>query len=53
LYDTELFRFPVAIHPSQFFFAVAAMLVFITAAQVIVSVLIRRLPWLDVLKVKE
>ena len=53
LYDTELFRFPVAIYPSQFFMTVGLMIVFIGSAQAIVSVLIRRLPWLDVLKVKE
>jgi hypothetical protein len=29
------------------------MIVFIGAAQVIVSILIRHLPWLEVLKVKE
>jgi len=53
LYDTELFRFPVAIYPSHFFITVGLMVLIIGAAQTIVSLLIRRLPWLDVLKVKE
>jgi putative ABC transport system permease protein len=53
LYDTELYRFPVVICPSHFINTVVMMIVFIGAAQVIVSILIRHLPWLEVLKVKE
>ncbi|MBM4085355.1 MAG: ABC transporter permease [Planctomycetes bacterium] len=52
-YNTELFRFPVVIYPSHFLVTAALMLAFISAAQVIIGLLIRRLPWLDVLKVKE
>ncbi len=53
LYDTELYRFPVAIYPSHFLVTIGLMILFVGSAQLIVSVLIRRLPWLDVLKVRE
>jgi hypothetical protein len=43
----------VAIYAWHFLITVALMVGFISAAQVIVSVLIRQLPWLDVLKVRE
>ena len=52
-YDTELYRFPVAIDPSQLVLGAALMAAFIGAAQLIIYRLIHRLPWLDVMKVKE
>ncbi|MBI3926456.1 MAG: FtsX-like permease family protein [Armatimonadetes bacterium] len=52
-YDTELFRFPVLIEMSALGSAVAAMAVFIGLAQAVVAQMVRRLPWLEVFKVRE
>ena len=52
-YDTELYRFPVVIHPSRLVVTVVVMIVFIAAAHWIVGRMIRRLPWLEVLSIKE
>ncbi len=53
LYDTELYRFPVILYPSCFILSVIAMLLFAAMAQAIIYAAIRRLPWLDVMKIKE
>jgi len=52
-YNTELYRFPVVIYPSRLAVTAVLMFVFISSAQAAVYWLIRRLPWLDVLKIKE
>ena len=52
-YDTELYRFPAIILPSQVVLTVLVMFIFVTAAQWIVYRMIRALPWLEVLSVKE
>ena len=52
-YDTELYRFPVVIYASRLFYTVVMMLAFITVAQWIVHRMIRALPWLEVLSIKE
>jgi len=52
-YDTELYRFPAIIYPSRLLISAALMFVFVGAAQLLIHRMIRRLPWLDVLKVKE
>jgi len=52
-YDTELYRFPVVIHPWRLAVSAAWMVGFVSLAQLIVYRLIHKLPWLDVLKVKE
>jgi len=52
-YNTELYRFPVVIYPSRLAISAAIMLVFITLAQFIVYRLIRKLEWLEVLKIRE
>jgi len=52
-YDTELYRFPVVILPTTLATSALVMALFVVAAQVIVHWMIRRLPWLDVMKVKE
>lgn len=52
-YDTDFFRFPTLIPPHRIAMSVALMLLFITLAQVVVLRLVRALPWLDALKVRE
>ena len=52
-YDTELYRFPVVIRPSQFLVSAFLMTVFVGLAQLLVYRMIQRLQWLDVLKIKE
>ncbi len=52
-YDTELYRFPVVVRPSQFLVSAFLMTVFVGLAQLLVYRMIRRLQWLDVLKIKE
>ncbi|MFP4056254.1 MAG: ABC transporter permease [Candidatus Brocadiia bacterium] len=52
-YDTELYRFPVVVYPSRLVLGAALVGAFAALAQLIVYRLIRRLPWLDVLKLKE
>ena len=52
-FDTELYRFPTVVYPSRVAATVGIMFLFITAAQWIVYRMIRTLPWLEVLSVKE
>jgi len=52
-YDTELYRFPVVIKPATLALSAALMAAFVLVAQVIVHRLIHKLPWLDVMKIKE
>ena len=52
-YDTELYRFPVVIKPATLAISAALMAAFVLVAQVIVHRLIHKLPWLDVMKIKE
>jgi len=52
-YSTELYRFPAIIYPWRLGLAAMIMLVFITLAQLIVYRMIRKLDWLEVMKVKE
>lgn len=52
-FDTELYRFPAVILPSRLLMSVGAMALFVIVGQLIVYRMIRSLPWLDVLKVKE
>ncbi len=52
-YDTELYRFPVVIYPARVLHAVLIMVAFLLLAQWLVQGMIRRLPWLEVLNVKE
>lgn len=52
-YNTEMYRFPTVIYPSRLAIAVALMWVFVAAAQLLVGRMIKKLPWLEVLKVKE
>ncbi len=52
-YSTELYRFPTIILPGSIILSVVIMMIFIGIAQLIVYRMIRRLNWLDVLKVKE
>ncbi len=52
-YDTELYRFPVVVSPSQFLVTAFLMSVFVVLAQLLLYRIIRSLKWLDVLKIKE
>ena len=52
-YNTELYRFPVVVKPSTLVTSALLMAAFVLVAQVIVHYLIRRVPWLDVMKIKE
>jgi len=52
-YDTELYRFPVVIRASTLALSAVLMAGFVIVAQLIVYRLIRKLPWLDVMKIKE
>jgi len=52
-YDTELYRFPVVIRPVRIVQSALAMLGFVALAQLVVYRLVRRLNWIEVLKVKE
>lgn len=52
-YDTDFLRMPVVIYPSRILIAALLMVFFISLAQLLVYGYIRRLPWLDALKVKE
>ena len=53
IYSTELYRFPVVIRPARLLNAIFLMLGFVWLAQRIVRRMIRRLDWLEVLKVRE
>ncbi len=52
-YSTELYRFPVVVRPSRLFISVIIMGMIINIAQYIVYHMIRKLNWLDALKVRE
>lgn len=52
-YDTDFLRMPVVIYPSRIVIAALLMVFFISLAQLLVYGYIRKLPWLDALKVKE
>jgi putative ABC transport system permease protein len=52
-YDTDFMRLPVVIYPSRLAIAAGLMILFISLAQILVYGYIKRLPWLDALKVKE
>jgi len=52
-YDTELYRFPTVIYAWRLVLAAVLMFIFVSVAQLIVYRLIRKLPWLEVLKVQE
>ena len=52
-YNTELFRFPAVVVPRTLVTSALLVLIFVVAAQLIVHWMIRRLPWLEVMKIKE
>lgn len=52
-YSSELFRFPVVIRPERFVHTVLLMGACIVSAQLVVRMLIVKLDWLEVMKVKE
>lgn len=52
-YSSELFRLPVVLDPSAFLVSGLLMISFTSFSQLIVYRMIRRFPWLTVLKVKE
>lgn len=52
-YSSELFRFPVVILTWRMWLTVGLMLLCIVSAQVAVRLLVEKLEWLEVLKVKE
>ena len=52
-YDTEIFRFPFVIEPSNIITATLVMLLFLAASQLVLGFIVRGLNWLDVLKIRE
>jgi len=52
-YSTELYRFPAIVYPWRLVMCAVIMVVFISAAQLIIYRLIRTLKWLEVLKIME
>lgn len=52
-YSSELFRFPIVMRPQRFIETILLMALSILAAQIIVWVMVRRLDWLEALKVRE
>lgn len=52
-YNTDVYRFPAIIHPLRYPLSVVLMLFFVGLAQWIIYRMIRRLDWLEQLKVKE
>jgi putative ABC transport system permease protein len=52
-YSSELFRFPMVLRFDRFILTAVLMIACITAAQIAVRILIERLDWLEVMKVKE
>jgi putative ABC transport system permease protein len=52
-YNTELFRFPAIIYPGRLVESALMMLVFVALAQLGLYRMIRRLDWLETLKVRE
>ena len=53
LYNTEMYRFPVIIHPSALVISSSLMIIFVGLAQLVVYWLIAKMAWTEVLKVKE
>lgn len=52
-YSTELYRFPSVIYVSRLIWSVSLMIFFTAFAQILVYWIIRRIHWLDGLKIKE
>jgi putative ABC transport system permease protein len=52
-YNTELYRFPAIVFPIRLVESAIIMFVFITIAQIIIYFSIRRLDWLEAVKIKE
>lgn len=52
-YNTELYRFPAIVYPSRLVEGVVIMAAFIVLAQLIAYVMLRRMDWLESLKIKE
>ncbi len=52
-YDTEIFRLPFVFTTEIVTTATLAMLLFLTASQAVLALIVRQLPWLDVLKIRE
>lgn len=52
-YNTELFRFPAIIHPGQLVQSALLMLGFVAVAQLALFRVIRRMDWLETMKVRE
>lgn len=52
-YSTELYRFPAVVYPVRLVQAAFLMLLFISLAQLIIYYMVRKLDWLEVMKVKE
>lgn len=52
-YNTEIFRIPFVFELLILGKATATMLVFLVASQAVLYLIVRRLPWLDVLKIRE
>lgn len=52
-YSSELFRFPIVMHTHRFVETILLMALSVAAAQVIVWFMVKRLDWLEALKVRE
>jgi putative ABC transport system permease protein len=52
-YNTELFRFPAVIRPSRLAESAVLMFAFVMLAQLVLYRVIRKLDWLDAMKVRE
>lgn len=52
-YDTEIFRMPFVFNADIVVTASLVMLVFLLASQAVLGLIVRRLPWLEVLKIRE
>lgn len=52
-YDTEIFRLPFVFNAEVVAFSSATMLVFLLASQTVLALIVKNLPWLEVLKIRE
>lgn len=52
-YDTEIFRFPFVFNLEIVVWGTLIMLVFLSASQAVLALIVRGLNWLDVLKIRE
>ncbi len=52
-YDTEIFRLPFVFNAEIVATSTGVMLLFLTASQSVLGLIVRQLPWLDVLKIRE